>query len=232
MNVEDRDKLIAERDALRRTFNENGGRGVDLAERIDALNKRIDATTDHAGRAERLAMTAADRLSINHRFDRVREHYEAEQDNSVPGADWNGRYAVVTKSGRGFGFSASRAATLPDAERVAAANIHEHWTPVALYDLESAAGELHPDVGDKVAYEGESWYVCHASDDLHEGVVFWKLWLGGEPDLGLDECDHVEIDEKDVSILDRAEPDTRLPLRYDVATVRTIVAFNTTPEGG
>lgn len=175
---------------------------------------------------------AASRIERLERFERVKAWLEADgPDSTVPGATGKrsqpGRYAVVTESSRGHGHFVNYASTLEDVETVAAANIQEGWRPVCYFDLDDVGDPLPPYEGDIVEYQDKRYYVVLVSDDVAEGELYHRLYLNKRLDAMIDECDLVDEDE--VEIVDRAEPDERMPVRYDVAKIQVVVAFNTVP---
>lgn len=178
-------------------------------------------------------MTAS-RIERLERFERVKSGYEADgPDSTVPGAtsvhSRPGRYAVVTVSLRGHGYFVNYASALMNVEIVAAANLGEGWQPVCYFDLDDLGDPLPPYEGDIVNYGGERHHVVLVTDDVAEGELYHKLYLH-KTDAGamFDECELV--DEDDVEILERGEPDDRMPVRYGVAKIHTVVVFNTIPS--
>jgi len=166
------------------------------------------------------------------RFGRILSDYEADgPDGSIPGAQSKAeRYALVTESLRGHGHFATYCATLPDVEQAGAANISEAWRPVCYFDLDTLAGDEPPAAeGDVVEYSGHRYHVVHVEDETSDGVLFHWLHLHprtSEPDGWIDDPLTQKIDESDCTVVERVEPDERMPVRYDVAKIHTVVVFN------
>src|SRR5580704_8968760 len=167
------------------------------------------------------------------RFEGILTGYEADgPDGSIPGASSNPkRYALVTESVRGHGYFATYCATLPDVERAAAANISGGWQPVCYFDLDKLAGdEPSPVEGDVVEYGGARYHVVHVEDDTSDGVLFHWLYMHprtSEPDGWIDDPLTQRVDESDCTVVERTEADERMPVRYGVARIQTLVVFNT-----
>jgi hypothetical protein len=171
------------------------------------------------------------------RFHALLDEVGAEgPDSTVPGSSSSsepGRFAVLTDNNIRGGRSLDFADDLAAASKVGAANIDQGWVPLAYFDLDDIDGEEPPPrEGDLVEYDGDEFYVVHASDELVEGAIHWLLWLDEEESKAagpIDAAQHAEISQHDVTIVEREEPDHRLPKRYDVARVEAIVVFNTVP---
>lgn len=166
-------------------------------------------------------MTAAE---LQLRFKQLLLHHEAAgPDCTVPGASKAGRWAVLTESNRGHGLFLNRADSRADAERVAAANIAEGWEPVCLYDLSALAGDEPPiECGDIVRVVDPGAAQHSGAGPLEVVDVDSK---DGERTLGFENGTWCWAYEAEV--VEREAPDRRLPLRYDLARVLTIVIFNT-----
>jgi hypothetical protein len=100
-----------------------------------------------------------------------------------------------------------------------------------VFDLDELHGE-EPPVGtdDVVSYQGRELHVVNTCEDLAEGIPYLQLWLDNNPDSAIDDAEFIEIDSSEVEVLERAAEDERLPTAYEVAEIRTIVVFNTTPN--
>lgn len=163
------------------------------------------------------------------RAERVFARYEEiELDGSVPGAlGCPARYMLVTCSQRGFGCAASYCPSHDAVER-AAANVSEGWEPTCYYDLHELAGDEPPaDEGDLVEYEGVRYHVIRVEDDHADGMMFRWYHLATDPGVDYFDGADVRADESRCVLAERVtSEDDRLPVRYDVASVRTIVVFN------
>ena len=167
---------------------------------------------------------------------RLMEHYEADgPDGSVPHAarrtdTYHPRYVLTEQYDDKGNYFLNLADSLEGIQMLAAESVTSGSAPRCYHDLDVLAGEApSPMVDDRVRYQGKEYYVVQDADDVEYGEKFTKLWLDPNPDTAFDDAEHCEIDEKDVEIIERAEPDERLPVRYDVARVEVFVAFNTTP---
>jgi hypothetical protein len=189
---------------------------------------------DDAQWAKVIAKRAA-RVEVAERV--IREHEVSPgddiHDGSIPGAGEVGdRFLLVQESGRGFGRSITYCGTRPGVAQVAAENLDEQWTPVCFYDLDELAGsDPGPCEGDKVMHDGErDWYVVAAELEVSDGEPLWKYHLNKDPELYLDDDGTIVVDEDHIMLVERAEPDMRLPARYDVAGTIVQVFFNTVPS--
>lgn len=134
-----------------------------------------------------------------------------------------GRWAVLTSSPRWPSFL-SRAETREAAEGFAADTLSDGWEPVALFDLDELAGD--PPIMIQADYDGHRWDVIRErrEDDESTGMVDLRrsdetgphssryAWTTARPD----QLGNIEWSD-----------DTRVPVRYNVAGVRKVVAFNT-----
>lgn len=184
--------------------------------------------------------TAAQRAE---RLQRIIDGYEADgPDGSVPHAarpekESHPRYVLVEQHGDHGNYYVNLAHDLPKLEALAAYGVQENSMPVCYFDLDELAGEEpHIYEGDIVAYAaGDVRYdyrVLRVDEELIEGEVGHYLCLvevGKEDPENWDDYDH-RVHEDDVGIVERVEPDERMPVRYLVAKVHTLVAFNTTAE--
>lgn len=126
-----------------------------------------------------------------------------------------------------------------DVASVAAQNVRAGWWPICYFDLDVLAGdEPMPQVGDLICMldhdqstpvtgdAAGTWYVVeqHGSEDDGDGV-YVKVDLAREID-GEAEAWHTS---DFVRVLEPANPDRddRMPVRYGVAKVVTVVVFNT-----
>lgn len=142
------------------------------------------------------------------------------------------RWALVTRSHRGNGIHIDLVESREEAEQKSGKNLHENFWPVCLYDLDTLIGEEPPmQDGDRVRYGDEEYYVVFQDRFIAEGEPYWKLWLAKDPDADPygDDCDHTEVDEAEVILLERGEQfvDSREPQCFEVAKVQVVVAFNT-----
>jgi hypothetical protein len=161
------------------------------------------------------------------RFLDLRDHYEADgPDCTVPGASTTGRWAVLTVSTRGRFLN--RAATREDAEHVAGANIDEGWEPRALFDLDELTGE--PPRMVQAEYGGWIWDVMReqVEDGQETGMIELRK---SPPDERSRFYDRETVHRDQLTNIEWSDEDTRLPVRYEVAGVRRVVAFNTVPGG-
>lgn len=180
-------------------------------------------------------MTATDITTIRaKRFEDVLAGYESRDrahDPTVQGAAKDvARYAVVTESNRGFGYSVTYAETMADAETVGGADISTEWWPVCVYDLDVLVGEepILSD-GDIVRYNGEERTVSHHDYEAADGEPYPVIYLESKDD---DDPWEGPLDpaNEDIELVERAMPDERMPARYKLAGIRTVVMFNTSPE--
>lgn len=158
---------------------------------------------------------------------------------------WPGKW-VLLEHGNGGGYFATNLHNHSEIEETAARHAREGMAPECYFDLDVLVGE-EPMVGDGdiVIYEdddeGSSSYGKHryrverVDEDLVEGEIAHYpvlVQIGGHfdrPDAGWDDYDHrVYWDE--VEVIERAYPDDRMPMRYSVAAVKVVVAFNTVPS--
>lgn len=122
-------------------------------------------------------------------------------------------------------------ATVSDARDRAAELVQDDYpnNPTCYFDLDELAGDPpSPCEGDRVHYEDDTWWITHVHDDVADGMVFHKLYLDKSKAAFID-SQHTDVDETDVEIIERAFPDDRLPVKFDVADVVVSVVFNTVP---
>jgi hypothetical protein len=166
------------------------------------------------------------------RFEQLRAHFQAEgPDCTTPGAARGpARYALLSENAQCAHFL-NYAAERSDLERIAAADLLSGWTALRVFDLDELHGE-EPPVGtdDVVSYQGRELHVVNTCEDLAKGIPCLQLWLDSNPDSAIDDAEFIEIDSSEVEVLERAAEDERLPKAYEVAEIRTIVVFNTTPN--
>lgn len=153
-------------------------------------------------------------------------------DQTRPGASRDGRYAVHAMGDEGRS-ELTRCNGRERAQIVAESHMDQGWQVQALYDLDTLAGEPPTiDEGDEVEYApGDVVYrftVDHVEEELIEGEVGRYLCLieNGRTSDSYDDYDH-RVHECDVTVVERGEPDERLPVKYDVAGVVRQVIFNT-----
>lgn len=138
------------------------------------------------------------------------------------------RYVVVSESSKDFGYFLEGARDLRDVAEVAADEVVDpriDLRPVCYYDLDELAGEVPlPQV---VKYEDEEWMVHGFEYELGETTGRWTL-KKQPSDRRRATYDWVTVDPSDVDVL--GWEDERMPVRYSVAKIQTVVAFNTIPE--
>ena len=141
-----------------------------------------------------------------------------------------GRYALVCESTSGHGYFITNVADRRDVDAAAAESARTGWEPVCYFDLDELAGDEPPVFeGDVVEYCGERWHVIRTEDDLAEGVPFQWLHIDKDPEAEWLDGAAERVDACECTIVERAEPDPRMPVRYGLARIVTAVAFNTTP---
>lgn len=144
-----------------------------------------------------------------------------------------GRWALVTEN-PGFGYFVENVEQRHDIERVAARDVQEGRQPVCFYDLDTLAGdEPEPGEDDVIelldgaqslpAFEHPGPYVID-STETKDGETTLNLSFDGERAgwCYVYEC----------RVIERGEPDERMPVRYLLARIETFVAFNSTPGAG
>lgn len=200
-------------------------------------------TADHKLRAERL--------------ESIIDGYEVFEDGmpdpTVPGADkprWSSpqgepilnyhpRFVLVTQYGDKGNYRLRLGKDLRGIEQLAAdaaTDAEGGEQPICYFDLDRLAGE-EPAVfeDDVVRYPdddmGRHYRVQRVEEELIEGEVARYLCLleQGRTAEFWDDWTH-RVHEEEVGIVERVEPDERMPVRYLLAKVATIVAFNSTPE--
>jgi hypothetical protein len=129
-----------------------------------------------------------------------------------------GRWAVVTCNAHGDGHFVTNVAVESALPHVAAAKLEEGWVPLCYYDLDNLAGdEPLPAEGDQVSVGDGTLTVTETE---HKD---------GMPTVGL--SDGTWQFAGDIEVVERVgSEDRRLPLRYEVAKVITVVVFNTRPD--
>lgn len=153
---------------------------------------------------------------------------------------WPGQW-VLLEHVSGGGYFATNLHNRSEIETTAAQDAREGMAPECYFDLDALAGDP-PSIaeGDIVSYQHEdvpyNYRVNRVEDDHEHGEMFHWLYLievGGaldsKDDLDWDDYDH-RVDEYRVEIVERDEPDDRMPVRYTVAAVKVVVAFNTVPS--
>jgi hypothetical protein len=145
------------------------------------------------------------------------------------------RYVLVTQYGDRGNYRLRLGADLLNVEQLAADAITDEngaELVVCYFDLDELAGP-EPDVyeDDVVRYEGNQHRVERVDEELIEGEVGRYLCLldAGHESGSWDDYDH-RIHQDDVEVIERAEPDERLPVRYELAKVVVSVVFNTVPS--
>ena len=86
-----------------------------------------------------------------------------------------------------------------------------------------------PEIGDIVKHDEQDYYVTSHDYEGIEGESVLMLQLSEDPE----DLDGEMVEASEVELVDRSADyvDTRLPTRYDVASTRVVVAFNTIPTG-
>lgn len=161
---------------------------------------------------------------VAERFETLRGALGADgPDATVPGATRTGSYAVLFESNR-WGLFLNRC-NKGDIGEIAVANIEEGWVPVAYYDLAVLDGE-EPILteGDIVEYDGERREVSHHDYEAAEGEPYPVVYLVAEDDW------EGPIDQEQVELVERAMPDSRQPVRYELARLVQVAVFNTRPS--
>lgn len=161
---------------------------------------------------------------MSKRFERLREHYSAAgHDQSVPGADRHGRYAVLAECGDRPYRELIRCSSRARAQMVCAAQMAAGWKVLALFDIDTLAGDEPPiQDGDTVQLKGEDLtMVVHSQEQCHGGGE-WRLY----------DADGKFIRESEAEIVERGAQfvDPRWPVKYEVAGVVQQVVFNTVPS--
>lgn len=149
-------------------------------------------------------------------------------DRTVPGAARGvAQYAVICETGRAF--TANFCASREDVAALAAHELKDGSAPVCYFDLDHLAGDAPLlDEGDVVEVDGDRLYVNHVDEQLIEGEVARYVCLARDPDADWDDWLHrIHEDEFSGKVLERAQPDERLPIRFDVADIVVQVVFNT-----
>lgn len=171
--------------------------------------------TTPMGRADAMRALPADRVSV---------------DGPAAALYLPGRYAVVTDT-RGHGYFVANVPDRAAIATVASDDVRENREPVCYFDLDELAGDEPPAYeGDVVEYDGERWHVIRTEDDHAEGVLFQWLHLDKDPNVDWLDGAAKRVDESECIVVERAEPDTRMPVRYAVAHITIAVAFNTVPS--
>lgn len=162
------------------------------------------------------------------RFEKLCEHHEdlTGHDQTVPGADRDGRYVVFGEGGDKGQPWLTRVSSRDRAQLVCKEMMFLGHEPQALYDLDDLDGE-EPVVqeGDLVEFDDERWAVDRIEEELIEGMIarYAVLVPPGHVAKDWDDWTH-RIYEDEVVVIEAAYPDERLPVRYAVAgIVRTVV---------
>ena len=142
-----------------------------------------------------------------------------------------GRYALVCESTSGHGYFVTNVADRREIDAAAAESARTGWAPVCYFDLDELAGDEPPVFeGDVIEHGGERWHVIRTENDLAEGVAFQWLHIDHDPAVEWLDGAAKRVDACECTIVERAEPDPRMPVRYGLARIVTTVAFNTTPS--
>lgn len=135
-----------------------------------------------------------------------------------------GRWAVLTQSPRWPSFL-SRAETREAAEGLAGTALDDGWEPVALFDLDELAGD--EPIMIQADYAGHTWMV-HGDQHVAGQPTGYVMLKRDHPDRRTQEYLWTSAPPEELSNVEWSD-DTRLPVRYNVAGVRKVVAFNTVP---
>lgn len=185
------------------------------------------------------------RIEVFNRLLDVVEQRECSEciahDQSRPGANTNGRYAVIAQ-----GDSGRTELTRCDREHaqiVAESHLDSGWTILGMYDLDTLAGEAPPIYeGDvvRLVYEDNvmrtngpmTYTVVRVDEELIEGEIGRYLCLVEEGKPEPEDWDGWDLREHDdnVVLIERGEPDERLPVKYGVAAIIQCVVFNSVPN--
>lgn len=143
-----------------------------------------------------------------------------------------GRYALVCESTRGRGYFVTNLTDRAAIATAAAENLDEGWQPVCYFDLDELAGDEPPVFeGDIVEYAGAGdWHVIRTEDDHAEGVMFQWLHIDKNPNVEWLDGAAQRVDACECTVVQRADPDTRMPVRYGLSRITIAVAFNTVPS--
>jgi hypothetical protein len=146
------------------------------------------------------------------------------------------RYVLLTQYGDKGNYRAYLANDLANVEQLARLAVCDGESIVVYFDLDELAGP------EPLIYEGDvvrwapgdvsyAYRVERVDEELVDGEVARYLCLveqGREP-KDWDDYDH-RVDEIEVVVVERAEPDERMPVRYRLAKVVVSVVFNTVPS--
>lgn len=207
----------------------------------------IDAEVAAVADTLRLAATRAERLQ------RIVDGYEVYEDGmpdpSAPFASKvktgptgtpileHPRYALVYQYDDKGHYAVNLADTLAQVQDLAASEVQQECLISCYFDLDQLAGEEPPIYEDDiVAYAPEdvtyTYSVVRVDEELIEGEVARYLCLvevGKPAPEDWDDWDE-RVHEEDAELVESVEPDERMPVRYGVAGVKTVVAFNTIPS--
>lgn len=169
-------------------------------------------------------------------FDRLRGHVENVEcaecighDRTRPGGDPNGRFAVLAQGNDGKLLELTRCSSLARAVRTAESHVSEGWMIHGAYDLDILAGDDPlPMEGDRVNFEDQGeHYIVGVRDELIEGEIAYTYDLDFDANADPDSATYREVRDDEFTIIERGEPDERLPVKHAVAAVRNIVVFDT-----
>jgi len=143
-----------------------------------------------------------------------------------------GRYALVCESTRGHGYFVTNLTDRAAIDTAVAENLDEGWQPVCYFDLDELAGDEPPVFeGDVVEYAGAAdWHVIRTEDDHAEGVMFQWLHIDKDPAAEWLDGAAKRVDACECTVVQRADADTRMPVRYGLSRITVAVAFNTVPS--
>lgn len=146
----------------------------------------------------------------------------------VAGRDPEGRYVAIAAGPNGNKLGV-RVSSRERAEVASADLVSRGWIVEALYDLDDLGPEPDIAYGDIVKHDEQDYYVTSHDYEGIEGESVLMLQLSEDPE----DLDGEMVEASEVELVDRSADyvDTRLPTRYDVASTRVVVAFNTIPTG-
>jgi hypothetical protein len=161
------------------------------------------------------------------------------------------RYVLVTQYGNHGNYRLYLANDLANVEQLAAGALTSDSGSelvICYFDLDDLAGEEPtPCEGDRVRLteKGVSYgsvqvdkrstdvvfYVVGAETDTFDGRAFEWLYLSTSVDADYLSGDYdAKVDEQHVEVIERVEPDERMPVRYGLAKIVVSVTFNTVPS--
>lgn len=159
------------------------------------------------------------------RFNRLLEHYDANTldpgQRLLPGLDRYGRFALVITNSTGYVIA--RTSSLIRCEVAAVEALAQGMKILCAHDLGTLDGSppaLEP--GDEVLDENGEWRTIIEALD---GIDSRRMLVFDADDANA----YIYEDETDEDGGVHRKRDDRWPVKHDVAAIRTIVVFNTTP---